>query len=162
MPTMYESSKAMTVTRMATATRLIPVTVGTFDTPKMYESTKTMTNTRMHLQVAIPTVLSEHHSKSFRKYENALAGRHSNSIFRAPFQELSKIKQHLQVAIPTVLSEHHSKSFPKPPTQKPSRNLYNYMAGVRVVVISFCIMFLCIMLYSGCSRVRSCDFRDRL
>ena len=31
-PTRYESSKTMTVTRMAAATRLIPVTVDTFDT----------------------------------------------------------------------------------------------------------------------------------
>ena len=105
---------------------------------------------KQHLQVTIPTVLSECHSKSFRKssstcrspfqkyfqsaipraFENqaALAGHHSNSTFRAPFQELSKIKQHVQVTIPTVLSERHSKSFPTPPTQKPSRHLYNYMA----------------------------------
>ena len=32
-PKGYESSKTMTVTRMATATRLIPVTVGAADTP---------------------------------------------------------------------------------------------------------------------------------
>ena len=35
-PTRYESSKTMTVTKMATATRLIPVTVDTFDTPQRY------------------------------------------------------------------------------------------------------------------------------
>ena len=37
----------MTVTRMATATRLIPVTVDTLDTPYMSGSSKTMTDTRM-------------------------------------------------------------------------------------------------------------------
>ena len=37
----------MTITRMATATRLIPVTVDTFDTPQRYESSKTRTVTRM-------------------------------------------------------------------------------------------------------------------
>ena len=37
----------MTVTRMATATRLIPMTVGIFDTPKQDESSKTITVTRM-------------------------------------------------------------------------------------------------------------------
>ena len=41
-PKNYESAKTMTVTRMATATRLIPVTVDTFHT-----SSKTMTTTRM-------------------------------------------------------------------------------------------------------------------
>ena len=48
-PTRYESSKTMTVTRMATATAtcLIPVTVDTFGTPTRYESSKTMTVTRM-------------------------------------------------------------------------------------------------------------------
>ena len=37
----------MTVKRMATATRLIPVTVDTFDTPQRCESSKSMTVTRM-------------------------------------------------------------------------------------------------------------------
>ena len=37
----------MTVTRMATATRLIPVTVDTFDTPQRCENSKSMTVTRM-------------------------------------------------------------------------------------------------------------------
>ena len=37
----------MTVTRMVTATRLIPVTVDTFDTPQRYENSTTMTVTRM-------------------------------------------------------------------------------------------------------------------
>ena len=130
----------------------------------MCESSKTMTNTRMHMQFAIPTVLSERHSKSFRNssstcrspfqqyFQSAiptvLSERHSNSTFRAPFQ------QYFQSAIPTVLSERHSRSFPTSRTQKPSRNLYSYMAWVRVVVISLCIMLLCIMLCSGCSRVQ--------
>ena len=37
----------MTARRMATAARLIPVTVDTFDTPNMYGSSKAMTATRM-------------------------------------------------------------------------------------------------------------------
>ena len=37
----------MTDTWMATATRLIPVTVDTFDTPQRYESSQTMTDTWM-------------------------------------------------------------------------------------------------------------------
>ena len=92
--------------------------------------------------------------------QTALAGRHSNSCFRAPFRELSRIKQHLQVAIPTILSERHSKSFPTPPTQKPSKNLYNYMAWVCFVEISLCCVLVAVgssgfvILGTGCDRAR--------
>ena len=77
----------------------------------------------------------------------------SNSTCRSPFQ------QHLQVAIPTILSERHSKSFLTPPNQKPSKNLYNYMALVRFVVISSCCVLVavgsCFVIFgTGCHRVR--------
>ena len=71
----------------------------------------------------------------------------------------SKIKQHLQVAIPTVLSERHSKSFPAPPNQKPSKDIHNYMAWVRFVVISSCCVLVAVgsgfvIFGAGCDRVR--------
>ena len=56
-PSRYESSKTMTVTRMATATRLIPVTVDTFDTPTKCESSKTMTVTRIATATLIPVTV---------------------------------------------------------------------------------------------------------
>ena len=40
-------TQTLTVARMATVTRLIPVTNDTFDTPNMYGSSKAMTVTRM-------------------------------------------------------------------------------------------------------------------
>ena len=103
---------------------------------------------QQHLQVAIPTALAGRHSNStctspFQQYlqvviPTALAGCHSKSTFRAPFQ------QYFQSAIPTVVSERHSKSLPTPPTQKPSKSLYNYLAWVRFVVISLCCVLVAV------------------
>ena len=90
-----------------------------------------------------------------------LAGRHSNRTCRSPFQ------QHFQVGIPTALAgrhsnstcSRHSKSLPTPPIQKPSKNLYNYLAWVRLVVISLCCVLVAVgsgfMIFgTGCDRVR--------